>query len=44
MAIIRTPTTGQQLIDIKQVYDAGALSREEYERTRRALIDSHPPK
>lgn len=31
---------GQQLIDLKQAHDNGALSRPEYERQRQQLIDS----
>jgi hypothetical protein len=33
-------TVGQQLIDLKQAHDAGALSRAEYDRQRQQLIDS----
>ncbi|MDZ7651752.1 MAG: SHOCT domain-containing protein [Burkholderiaceae bacterium] len=33
-------TVGQQLIDLKQAHDAGALSRAEYDRQRTQLIDS----
>lgn len=33
-------TVGQQLIDLKQAHDAGALSRDEYDRQRARLIDS----
>jgi hypothetical protein len=33
-------TVGQQLIDLKKAHDAGALSRDEYDRQRSRLIDS----
>jgi hypothetical protein len=33
-------TVGQQLIDLKQAHDAGALPRAEYDRQRQQLIDS----
>lgn len=35
------PTTGQQLVDLKRAYDAGALSESEYARMRQALVDAH---
>ncbi|MBK8017542.1 MAG: SHOCT domain-containing protein [Betaproteobacteria bacterium] len=33
-------TIGQQLIELKEAHDAGALSDKEYERQKKALIDS----
>jgi hypothetical protein len=33
-------TVGQQLIDLKNAHDAGALSRAEYDRQRVRLIES----
>jgi dihydroxyacid dehydratase/phosphogluconate dehydratase len=33
-----TPTTGQQLIDLKRAADEGAISREEYDATRAKLL------
>jgi hypothetical protein len=33
-------TVGQQLIDLKNAHDAGALSRAEYDRQRAKLIES----
>jgi hypothetical protein len=35
---VTQPTIGQQLLDLKKAYDAGTLSKEEYERLREALI------
>ncbi|HWH49196.1 MAG TPA: SHOCT domain-containing protein [Burkholderiales bacterium] len=33
-------TIGQQLIELKEAHDAGALNAKEYERQRKKLIDS----
>ena len=33
-------TMGQQLIELKEAHDAGALSDKEYDRQRKKLIDS----
>jgi hypothetical protein len=33
-------TIGQQLIDLKQAHDSGAMSEREYGQQRRQLIDS----
>ena len=33
-------TIGQQLIELKEAHDAGALNDKEYERQRKKLIDS----
>jgi hypothetical protein len=33
-------TIGQQLIELKEAHDAGALSTKEYDRQRKMLIDS----
>ena len=33
-------TIGQQLIELKEARDAGALTDKEYERQKKALIDS----
>jgi hypothetical protein len=35
---IQTTTTGQQLLDLKKAYEAGALSKEEYERERKKVL------
>jgi hypothetical protein len=32
------PTIGQQLLDLKKAYDAGTLSKEEYERMRESIL------
>jgi hypothetical protein len=33
-----TATTGQQLTDLKEAYDAGALSEKEYEKERKKIL------
>lgn len=33
-------TIGQQLIELKEAHDAGALNAKEYERQRKKLIDN----
>lgn len=33
-------TIGQQLIELKEAHDAGALSDKEYQRQKKALIES----
>ena len=41
--ILRGPvdvTVGQQLIDLKNAHDSGALTKSEYDEQRRKLIDS----
>jgi len=41
--VVRAPldvTIGQQLIDLKQAYTNGALSKSEYDDQRRRLINS----
>lgn len=35
---VTTTTTGQQLIDLQKAYEAGALSKEEYERERKKVL------
>jgi hypothetical protein len=35
---VNQPTIGQQLLDLKKAYDAGTLSKDEYERMRQAII------
>lgn len=37
---ITTTTTGQQLLDLKKAYDAGAMSKEEYERERQRILSN----
>ena len=36
---IRTTTTGQELTDLKNAYDAGAITQEEYEEEREEILD-----
>lgn len=36
---ITTTTKGQQLLDLKKAYEAGALSQQEYERERKKLLN-----
>jgi uncharacterized membrane protein len=36
---IRTTTTGQELTDLKKALDNGAITREEYERERRKILN-----
>ncbi|HSD59776.1 MAG TPA: SHOCT domain-containing protein [Burkholderiales bacterium] len=33
-----TATTGQQLTDLQKAYEAGAISKEEYERERKKML------
>ncbi len=37
---ISTTTKGQQLLDLKKAYEAGAMSQGEYERERRKVLDA----
>jgi len=37
---ITTTTKGQQLLDLKKAFDAGAMSRDEYERERLKVINA----
>lgn len=36
---ITTTTKGQQLIDLQKAYQAGAMSKEEYERERQRILN-----
>jgi PBP1b-binding outer membrane lipoprotein LpoB len=36
---IQTTTQGQQPLDLKKAYDAGAMSKEEYERLRKKIVE-----
>lgn len=36
---IRTTTTGQELMDLKKAYDAGAITSEEYEEQRKEILE-----
>jgi Short C-terminal domain len=35
---VNQPTIGEQLLDLKKAYDAGTLSKEEYETMREAIL------
>ena len=37
---ITTTTTGQQLVDLKEALDAGAISEKEYEKERKKILDN----
>lgn len=37
---ITTTTKGQQLLDLKKAFDAGAMSQDEYERERLKVINA----
>lgn len=37
--IISTPTVGKQLEDLDQAYKSGAITKEEYDKTRQNLLD-----
>jgi len=37
---IRTTTTGQELLDLRQAYEAGALSDEEYAEQRERILEA----
>jgi len=37
--IISTPTLGKQLEDLDQAYKSGAITKEEYEKTRQNMLD-----
>ncbi len=36
---VSTTTTGQQLMDLKKALDSGAMSKEEYEKERKKILD-----
>ena len=36
---VTTTTTGQQLIDLKKALDSGAITKEEYEKERKKILD-----
>jgi hypothetical protein len=36
---VTTTTTGQQLLDLQKAYEAGAISKEEYERERKKILE-----
>ncbi len=35
---IRTTTTGQELLDLKKAYDSGAISKNEYEKQKKRIL------
>ena len=35
---ITTTTKGQQLLDLKKAFDAGAMTKDEYERERQRIL------
>lgn len=37
--VISTPTLGQQLEDLDSAYKSGAITKEEYEKLRKELLD-----
>ena len=38
---VSTQTLGQELTDLKQAYDSGAINESEYERAKEALLDKY---
>ena len=38
---ITTTTVGQQLIDLKKAYDAGAMTQQEYEQQRKKILNQN---
>jgi hypothetical protein len=36
---ITTTTKGQQLLDLQKAYEAGAMTKDEYERERKRILD-----
>jgi hypothetical protein len=36
---VTTTTVGQQLLDLKKAYDAGALTKDEYEKERKKVLE-----
>lgn len=42
MNYTRTTTIGKELIDLKDAKDKGALSDEEYARTKKAILEGGP--
>lgn len=37
---ITTTTKGQQLLDLKKAYEAGAMSKDEYEKERSRILEN----
>jgi hypothetical protein len=38
---VSTKTLGQELTDLQQAYDAGAISESEYEKAKKALLKKY---
>ena len=36
---VSTTTTGQQLMDLKKALDSGAMTKEEYEKERKKILE-----
>ena len=36
---IKQHTTGQELIDLKKAYESGAITKEEYEKQKEAILE-----
>ncbi len=36
---VSTTTTGQQLMDLKKALDSGAMTKDEYEKERKKILD-----
>ncbi len=41
--IINQPTVGQQLEDLEKAYKNGAISKEEYEKTKKGILEKAAP-
>ena len=35
---VRTTTTGQELLDLQKAYEAGAISKNEYEKQKKIIL------
>lgn len=41
--IINQPTVGQQLEDLEKAYKNGAINKEEYEKTKKGILEKAAP-
>ncbi len=41
--IINQPTVGQQLEDLDKAYKSGAINKEEYEKTKKGILEKAAP-
>ena len=41
--VINQPTVGQQLEDLDKAYKNGAITKEEYEKTRKGILEKSAP-